>query len=256
MERAEIEKRIVEQKIDAAKVTALFDLIAQPMESRATLAALEPYTTNATVKAGLDELRAVYETTLALGVPADALAIKLSILRGLDYYTGTVYETFLDDHPRLGSVCSGGRYENLAGHYTKSKLPGVGISIGATRLFSQLIEQGVIAAGQAVAQVLVASLDATLAREYAAIAAELRAAGLNVEVYGDGGHKFGKQIKYAEKAGIPLIAICGSSEHANGRVQIKDMRVRDANLAQGAQAQNQEDVARADLVARVRAKLS
>ena len=131
---------------------------------------------------------------------------NLSIARGLDYYTGTVYETTLNDHPQIGSICSGGRYENLAGHYTKSKLPGVGISIGATRLFWQLREMGVIGAATApVAQVLVLVLnvEAALAADYAQLATELRAAGLNVEVYG-GDDKLGKQLKYADRVRVPL----------------------------------------------------
>ena len=105
-----------------------------------------------------------------------ALRIDLSIARGLDYYTGTIYETFLDDHRQLGSICSGGRYDNLAGHYTKSKLPGVGISIGATRLFSQLLEMKVIGAARgAVAQVLRARASSPrLAAAYAGMASELR----------------------------------------------------------------------------------
>ncbi|WP_207436434.1 ATP phosphoribosyltransferase regulatory subunit, partial [Sabulibacter ruber] len=90
------------------------------------------------------ELTTVIEGLKALQVPDGVVRINLAIARGLDYYTGTVYETFLNDHPGIGSVCSGGRYENLASHYTKSKLPGVGISIGATRLFYQLMEAGLI----------------------------------------------------------------------------------------------------------------
>jgi len=186
---------------------------------------------------GLDELRSVYRGTLALGVPAQQLKIDLSIARGLDYYTGTVYETFLDEHPRLGSICSGGRYENLAGHYTKSKLPGVGISIGATRLFSQLLEMNVIGAAQAaVAQVLVLAVEAPLAAEYARLATELRAAGLNVEVYG-GNDKLAKQLKYADRAKVPLTLLVGTRERDAGVVKVKDMRetatVREQDVPRG-----------------------
>ena len=209
-----------------------------------TLDALQAYAENATVAEGLKELRSVYEGTLALGVPPSALSIDLSIARGLDYYTGTVYETFLDAHPRLGSICSGGRYENLAGHYTKSKLPGVGISIGATRLFSQLLEMKVIGAeATSIAQVLVLSVEGPLTGLYAAIATELRAAGMNVEVYA-GDDKLGKQLKYADRAKVPLAIIVGSREHAAGVIKLKDLR-------EGA-AVKELDVPRAEVVGAVR----
>ena len=208
-----------------------------------TFQVLEPYQQSATVAEGMAELRRVYEGTLALGVPASQLTIDLSIARGLDYYTGTVYETFLDDHPKLGSICSGGRYENLAGHYTKSRLPGVGISIGATRLFSQLLEMNVIGVNEAaVAQVLVLTVDPTLTAEYARMATELRAAGLNVEVYG-GEDKLGKQLKYADRARVPLALIYGSREHDAGIVKVKDLR--------GGGEAKEHDLPRGDLVAAV-----
>ena len=205
-----------------------------------TFALLEPYEQTATVLEGMTELRRVYEGTLALGVPASQLKIDLSIARGLDYYTGTVYETFLDEHPKLGSICSGGRYENLAGHYTKSKLPGVGISIGATRLFSQLLEMNVIGADTAgVAQVLVLTVDGTLTADYARMATELRTRGLNVEVYG-GEDKLGKQLKYADRAKVPLAVIYGSRERDAGIVKVKDLR--------GGGEAKEHELPRADLV--------
>ena len=192
---------------------------------------------------GLDELRIVYDGTIALGVPPSQLVIDPSIARGLDYYTGTVYETFLDEHPKLGSICSGGRYENLAGHYTKSKLPGVGISIGATRLFSQLLEMNVIdAKAAAIAQVLVLSVDPTLTADYARMATELRAASFNVEVYG-GDDKLGKQLKYADRAKVPLALIYGSRERDAGIVKVKDFR--------GGGEAKEHDLPRAALVAEV-----
>jgi len=208
-----------------------------------TFELLTPYEATATVAEGMAELRRVYEGTIALGVPASQLQIDLSIARGLDYYTGTVYETFLDEHPKLGSICSGGRYENLAGHYTKSKLPGVGISIGATRLFSQLLEMNVIGVNEAaVAQVLVLTVDGTLTAEYARMATELRTAGLNVEVYG-GEDKLGKQLKYADRAKVPLALIYGSRERDAGIVKVKDLR------GAGGEAAKESDIPRAELVA-------
>ncbi len=275
MERAEIEKRIVDQGIAAAKVTRLFDLLAAEASSADTLATLDAFPTDSGLfREGAAELRRVYEGTLALGVPAEALKIKLSILRGLDYYTGTVYETFLDEQPKLGSICSGGRYENLAGLYTKSKLPGVGISIGATRLFSKLLEaceviekqiadaekakadtaalRAQLAAAErklhggkppAIADAIVLNLDSALAGDCAAIATELRTAGFNIEVFG-GDQKVDKQMKYADKARIPLVLRYGASERDRGIVNIKDMRSGD-----------QHDVPRADLATWIRARL-
>ena len=225
-DRAEIAARI--GALTSHDVAArLLDTLAQPLD-------------RLPASPGRDELRAVYDGTLALGVPASRVVIDLSIARGLDYYTGTVYETFLVGNERLGSICSGGRYDNLAAHYTKSKLPGVGISIGVTRLFSQLLERGV-AAAKAIAHAIVLRVEPALAGEYAAIAAELRAAGLNVDVYG-GDDKLGKQFKYADRAAIPIAIVLGSRERDAGVVKIK--LLRDGS---------EHDVSRGELVARVRA---
>jgi histidyl-tRNA synthetase len=245
--RVEIEARLAGEGfgLAPARVTELFDLLTGHADSRAALEALRRFARpNAVFSEGLDELQRVYEGTLALGVPERGLQIDLSIVRGLDYYTGSVYETLLDEHPKLGSICSGGRYDNLAGHYTKSKLPGVGISIGATRLFSQLLEMNVIGAGRAaVAQVLVLAVEPALAPDCARMAAELRDGGLNVEVYG-GEDKLGKQLKYADRSKIPLALLYGSREKEAGVVKVKDLR-------DGA-AIREHDVARDELVGRIR----
>jgi histidyl-tRNA synthetase len=170
--------------------------------------------------------------------------LNLAIVRGLDYYTGSIYETLLDDHPRLGSICSGGRYENLAGHYTKSRLPGVGISIGATRLFSQMLDMKLVGEGRgAVAHVLILAVEPQLAADYARMAVQLREAGLNVEVYG-GDDKLGKQLKYADRSNIPLAVIYGSREQAAGIVHVK-------NLVETVSTK-QHEVAIADLVDGIR----
>ncbi len=225
--RAEIEARLAGEgfRLDPGKLTQLFDLMTgHAGDSRAAFEALRRLgPINPTFTEGLDELQRVYDGTLALGVPEAALKLNLAIVRGLDYYTGSIYETLLDDHPKLGSICSGGRYENLAGHYTKSKLPGVGISIGATRLFSQLLEMGVISAARgAVAHVLVLAVEPSLAPDYAKLATQLRSAGLNVEVYG-GDDKLGKQFKYADRSKIPLALVYGSREKDQGVVNLKEL---------------------------------
>ena len=172
---------------------------------------------------GARELREVLEMVRALGVPESDYAVNFSIARGLDYYTGTVYETRLDDHPQIGSICSGGRYENLASHYTNSKLPGVGISIGATRLFWQLREAGLIALSESSVEVLVAQLDEADLAHYVELANELRLAGIATELQLEP-RKLARQFQYADKAGIRFVAMLGADERAKGVVSIKDLR--------------------------------
>lgn len=187
-------------------------------------------------EAGRAELREVLQRLRAMGVPEARYAIDLSIARGLDYYTGMVYETVLDAHPQIGSICSGGRYDDLAGHYTKSKLPGVGISIGLTRLFWQLREAGLVATAESSVDVLM-TLFADDALDHAlGLSQQLRAAGLNVETQLEP-RKLAKQLQYADRAGIRFVVIRGEDEAGKGVVAVKDLRrgeqfeVADADLA-------------------------
>ena len=177
---------------------------------------------NRTFRQGVEELSQVVEDLRAFQVPESHWSINLGIARGLDYYTGTVYETFLTDHPGVGSVCSGGRYDNLASQYTKSRLPGVGISIGLTRLFYVLSEAGLIQEGPSTVQALVTQLDPALRADYLAIAAELRGAGVNTEIHLEPA-KLGRQFKYADRAGIRFAVVMGSDEKAEGVVTVKDL---------------------------------
>ena len=192
---------------------------------------------------GIAELREVLELVRALGVPETHYAINLSIARGLDYYTGTVYETTLDDFPQIGSICSGGRYENLASHYTKSKLPGVGISIGLTRLFWQLREAGLVSTADSSVEVLVSQMDEARLPTYLALANELRAGGLNTEVQLEP-RKLARQFQYADRAGIRFVVIVGEDEEARGMVSVKDLRRAE-----------QFEVARGDLARTLRVEL-
>ncbi|MEN1971241.1 histidine--tRNA ligase [Luteimonas sp. MJ204] len=171
---------------------------------------------------GRDELRALLGMLRAMGVPESRYAINLSIARGLDYYTGMVYETTLDANPGIGSICSGGRYDDLAGHYTKSKLPGVGISIGLTRLFWQLREAGLVAAERSPVDVLVALFDDAGLDDALALSQRLRAAGLNVETQFEP-RKLGKQFQYADRAGIRHVVVRGEDEVARGVATLKDL---------------------------------
>lgn len=172
---------------------------------------------------GRAELRAVLGRLRAMGVPESDYALNLSIARGLDYYTGMVYETTLDAHPEIGSICSGGRYDDLAGHYTKSKLPGVGISIGLTRLFWQLREAGLVATADSSVDVLVTLLEDAGLDHALALSQRLRAGGLNVETQMEP-RKLAKQLQYADRAGIRFVAIRGGDEAAKGVVAVKDLR--------------------------------
>jgi histidyl-tRNA synthetase len=177
---------------------------------------------NGLYQEGLSELTQIVASLRALGVPDERTRLNLAIARGLDYYTGTVYETLIDAHPEFGSVCSGGRYENLASYYTKSKLPGVGLSIGATRLFDQLNANNLLPPTPNKVQIIVTQMDASLSGVYLALGAELREAGFNVENYLEPA-KLDKQLKYADKVGIPFAILLGGDEQSKGVVLVKEL---------------------------------
>lgn len=172
---------------------------------------------------GLDELRTVAAYLPEFGVPEENFEIDLTIARGLDYYTGTVYETVMTDHPEIGSVCSGGRYDNLAEYYTNKALPGVGISIGLTRLFYVLQEQGMLSENvlTAPADVLILPMTDELSGAIA-LATKLRSAGLRVQLYGEK-KKFKAKIAYADKLAIPFVIFLGEDELREGKCSVKDM---------------------------------
>ena len=173
---------------------------------------------------GVRELRTVAEALPGLGVPPERFALDFTIARGLDYYTGTVYETTINSHPEIGSVCSGGRYDDLAEFYTDRKLPGAGISIGVTRLFYVLSEQGLLnpelEAAPADAIVLPMTEDLGFAAETATL---LRESGIRTQLYTEE-KKFKQKLSYASKLGIPFAVIIGEDEAKSGLVSLKDMR--------------------------------
>ena len=172
---------------------------------------------------GLSELNTVTKYLSAFGVPEENFAVDLTIARGLDYYTGTVYETTLLDHPEIGSVCSGGRYDNLAEYYTDKQLPGVGISIGLTRLFYVLNEQGMLntALNTAPADVLVLPMTEDMG-EAIALSTRLRGEGIRVQLYTEQ-KKFKAKMSYADKIGVPYAIFVGEDEVREGVVACKDM---------------------------------
>ncbi len=173
---------------------------------------------------GLSELETVVKYLAAFGVPEDSFAVDLTIARGLDYYTGTVYETTLLDHPEIGSVCSGGRYDNLAEYYTDRQLPGVGISIGLTRLFYVLGEQGMLNPDlpTAPADVLILPMTEELTPAIE-LATRLRTAGIRTQLYTEQ-KKFKAKMNYADKLGVPYVVFLGEDEIAQGVVACKDMK--------------------------------
>ena len=198
--------------------------IACPGTSADKLAFLEQYRgRNETFDTGLDELRTVVGYLPAFGVPEENFELDLTIARGLDYYTGTVYETVLLDHPEVGSICSGGRYDDLAGYYTNKSLPGVGISIGLTRLFYILQEQNMIsdAVLTAPADVLILPMTDDLSAAVS-LASMLRAGGLRVQLYSER-KKFKAKIGYADKLGIPFVIFLGEDEIAQHVCALKNM---------------------------------
>ena len=189
------------------------------------LSALEGYAgRNEMFDLGLSELKAVTANLAAFGVPEGNFAVDLTIARGLDYYTGTVYETTLLDHPEIGSVCSGGRYDNLAGYYIEKQLPGVGISIGLTRLYYVLDEQGLLnpELPSAPADALVLPMTDEPGPAIA-LAETLRSAGLRVQLYGER-KKFKQKMAYADKLGVPFAVLLGEDEIAEGMCSVKNMK--------------------------------
>jgi histidyl-tRNA synthetase len=172
---------------------------------------------------GIDELELVINYIDSFKVPSGNYTIDLTIARGLDYYTGTIYETILNQYPSIGSVCSGGRYDNLAQNYTTKKLPGVGISIGLSRLFYQLREAGVLGESKKAtpSQILVIPMKETMAQALE-LATRVRDSGIAAEIYFNEG-KIGKKFSYADKLGIPFAVVVGEDEVISGIYKLKNM---------------------------------
>ena len=222
--REKVTEELSEIGMDREKADRLLDLLsmkAQPEEVLERLAGMQGQ--NEVLDEGTAELRDVLRYATAFGVPQENLRIDLTIARGLDYYTGTVYETTLNRHPEIGSICSGGRYDNLAGYYTDRKLPGVGMSIGLTRLFYILNERKYVnTAWSAPADALILPMTADVSRAVE-VGAALRKAGIRTQIYLEN-KKFKHKIGYADKLGIPYAVFLGEDEIAAGTLTVKDMR--------------------------------
>jgi len=221
---------LLELKLPGEAVERIMDFVSLSGTADEQLIKLSTYLEGSEAfRAGVAELAEVIKGVRLFGVPDENFAVDLTIVRGLDYYTGTVYETFLDGFENIGSVCSGGRYDNLAGFYTDKPLPGVGISIGLTRLFDKLCDVMEHQA-PAVSTVLVLSPDGQGTDACMNAAAYLRAKGIAAEVYLEDG-KAKAKFKYADRLNIPFVMVIGESERQNGTVTIK-------NMATGAQRED------------------
>ncbi|MEX0757497.1 MAG: histidine--tRNA ligase [Acidimicrobiia bacterium] len=224
----EVEAALVGLGLSQGDVVALLGLVGTRVrgadDAIASLGSLEAKDDRA--RRGVADLRVVFETLAELGVPDHAYALDLGIARGLEYYTGTVYETTLDAHPEIGSVCSGGRYDDLASLYTNTRLPGVGISIGLTRLYWQLREAGLVGAGSTSVAAYVTVMDDESLNSALRLATSLRAAGINTDVASEAG-RLGKQLKYADRIGARYAIIAGEDERSRGAVTVKDLLVGD-----------------------------
>ncbi len=215
---------LTEVGLSAEQADDILKFMAISGSNSDVLSALEGYRgRNETFDTGLDELTTVIRSLSAFGVPEENFAVDLTIARGLDYYTGTVYETTLLDHPEIGSICSGGRYDNLAGYYIDKPLPGVGISIGLTRLFYVLGEQGYLndSLNTAPCDALILPMTEDVVPAVATATA-LREKGIRVQLYTEA-KKFKAKMAYADKLGIPYVVFLGEDEISAGKCSVKDL---------------------------------
>jgi histidyl-tRNA synthetase len=207
----------------SSQITDILQLAAIGGTNEQILAELSPLLAGSEVgERGLTELAEMTSALAAVGVPSEQFKIDAAIARGLDYYTGTVLETFLNDLPEIGSVCSGGRYDNLAELYTKEHLPGVGASLGLDRLLAAMEELGRLEKTATPAPVFLPFFDATRRDDYLRLAAQIRASGIGVEFYPEA-KKLGKQLQYADKRGFRVALIVGENEFATDACQVKDL---------------------------------
>ena len=253
-EKAQDIMRIVDKldKIGEVKVKQMLidDLAMRPYKAENVLDFMAIRGTNAeilerlevyrgmdeTFDQGLEELHTVTRHLAGFGVPEENFAVDLTIARGLDYYTGTVYETELIDHPEIGSVCSGGRYDNLAEYYTDKQLPGVGISIGLTRLFYVLQEQKLLSDDVPTAPCDVLVIPMTDDRSPAiAAATAMRSAGLRCQLYAEQ-RKFKAKMSYADKIDVPFIVLLGEDEITNEMLSVKNMKTGEQRMMTATQA--------------------
>ena len=201
-------------------IMQLAEMKGQPQDLIAPLERL--CSGNELAESGLHELSQMAQHVGKINNVSSQFQIDVSIARGLDYYTGTIFETFLEDLPGIGSVCSGGRYDNLAELFTKQQLPGIGASLGLDRLLAAMEKLEMISASNTTAEVLIVQFSAQQLGYYFQLAANLRAAGINVEIYPEP-KKLGNQFKYADRRGFKAVIVAGEDEIKSGKVQVKWM---------------------------------
>ena len=225
-----VSELLLELGIDKENIKKIISFISIDGDSDSVLAALEEYKgKNEVFDLGAEELATVISNMSGFGVPKDFFSVDLTIARGLDYYTGTVYETVMLDHPEIGSICSGGRYDNLAEYYTERKLPGVGISIGLTRLFFVLGDQNMLNREFPVspADVMIIPMTENIS-DAISLAMYLRENQIKTQLYSEK-KKFKAKIGYADKLSIPYVIFLGEDEIASSKVTLKDMKTGEQN---------------------------
>jgi len=224
--------------VEPAQAQRVLEFAETAGSNAEVLARLEKdFGANANAAEGIRRLKELLATAITAGVPEQFLKLDVSIARGLDYYTGTVYETILTDLPGIGSVCSGGRYDNLAGLYTKQELPGIGASLGLDRLLAAMEELKLLKTASTPADVFMIQFSAEYLGEYQKMARSLRAAGIGVEVYPDA-KKLGPQLKYAEKRGFRVALIAGPDEIAKNVWNVRDLNNREEKTTPAADLPN------------------
>ncbi len=217
---AEMTEQVGTSQENAERILEMTSLKGNPLELLSQLE--EKLTGNEQGLLGVSRLRELFNACQSVGLPSERIELDVSIARGLDYYTGTIYETFLSNLPGIGSVCSGGRYDNLTALFTKQQLPGVGASLGLDRLLAAMEELGLVEKSITPALVFVPQLDAKQLGEYLRMGRVLRAAGIATEVYPEA-KKIGKQLQYANRKGFRIALIAGEEEFSEGTWQIKDL---------------------------------
>jgi len=206
--------------LSSAQAADILDLAASDLD-----VVVDRFGASERVAGGIERLRELFAVAAAVGIPDGRIVVDLSISRGLDYYTGTVYETFLGDLPAIGSVCSGGRYDDLAGLYTNQVLPGVGASLGLDRLLAAMEELDLVGTAATPAAVMFVRFPGVALADLHAMAAEVRRSGVGVEVYPDQ-RKLGPQLQLAERRGVQVAVLAGPAELAEGNVKVKDLAAR------------------------------
>jgi histidyl-tRNA synthetase len=212
--------------VTAAQADRILTLVETTGDNAAILDRLQSeFGANAKAAEGIKRLRELLEVAKAAGVPEERLRLDLSIARGLDYYTGTIFETILTDMPGIGSICSGGRYDDLASLYTKQRLPGVGASLGLDRLLAAMEEMNLLPKASTPAPVLLVQFTPDRLGDYQKMASLLRSQGIGVEVFPEP-KKVGQQLQYAERRGFRFALIAGPDEFDKGVWKIKDLAAR------------------------------